>query len=149
MYILLFLSFVLVSIIVIMLVMLLKNNRKRQPQVQENSIDRRQAYRLYVNNKMCNIQPLYSSTRGAAIICDISTTGIRIETKSDSLTLKSLLLIYFTLEDETFLLEGMVKRKQTVASNRDQYGIKFIFLNPAMEENLQKKLTSLSRKIAQ
>ncbi|MFJ5716447.1 PilZ domain-containing protein [Neobacillus sp. NPDC093127] len=149
MYILLALSFVLVIIIATMLVMMLRNNRKRKPQAQENSIDRRQAYRLYINNKMCNVQPLYSSSREAALICDISTTGIRIETKSDSLTLKSLLLIYFTLEEETFLLEGMVKRKQTVAINRDQYGIKFIFINPAMEENLQKKLTSLTRKIAQ
>ncbi|MFZ7944677.1 PilZ domain-containing protein [Neobacillus sp. 19] len=149
MYILLALSLVLILIIAMMLVMNMKNTRKTKTDTQTQSIERRQAYRLYVNNKMCNIQPLYSSSREAAMICDISASGIRIETKPDSLALKSLLLIYFTLGDETFLIEGMVKRNQSVASNRDQYGIKFIFLNSGMEDKLQKKLTSFMRKAAQ
>jgi hypothetical protein len=138
------LLFVLIPIIVYF-----TTRRKEIKPTQEDRIDRRQAYRLHVKNKMCNIQPLFSSSRDNAIICDISSTGIRIETKADSLTVKALLLIYFYLDEESFIIEGIVKRKQSIGPGRDQYGIKFIFLNETMQKSLQNKLNIITKKIAQ
>lgn len=120
-----------------------KNQRK-----PEDIKNRRSAYRLHVKNKACNIQPLFSNSKQTAAIRDISASGIRIET-SDSLTEKSLLLIYFHLDDETFIVEGLVKRKQPTTPHSAEYGIKFINLTAKMEENLHKKLWSMNKKIAQ
>jgi c-di-GMP-binding flagellar brake protein YcgR len=134
--------------IAIIVIFFVTTQGKKQNEAPER-IDRRKAYRLHVKNKVCNIQPLFSSSREPAVICDISATGIRIETKANSLADKSLLLIYFHLDDETFIVEGIVKRKQSLNPNRDQYGVKFIFLNDSMEETLHKKITKLNRQMAQ
>jgi hypothetical protein len=138
-----------IIIILISLFTIIKRKKNRNNDTLSLSPNRREAFRLKFNNTFCDFQPLVSDSRQIGSIRDISSGGIRIEAKTDDLLVKSLLMLYFELQDETFIFEGMVKWKRNIGPNRFQYGVKFINV-PTYEMNrLHMKLRIIKQRQAQ
>lgn len=145
----LYYSLIALMIILILLFIIFKRKKSRNMLETSLSPNRRESFRLKFNNTFCDFQPLVSHSRQIGSIRDISSGGIRIETKTDDLCEKSLLMLYFELQDETFIFEGFVKWKRTIGPNRYQYGIKFINV-PTYEMNrLHMKLRIIKQREAQ
>ncbi|WP_284036447.1 PilZ domain-containing protein [Neobacillus sp. 114] len=140
----------LIAIIVLFLLfIILRRTKARHPDESVLSPNRRESFRLKFNNTFCDFQPLLSDSRQIGSIRDISSDGIRIEAKTDDLCEKSLLMLYFELQDETFIFEGIVKWKRNIGQNCYQYGIKFINV-PTYEQNrLHMKLRIIKNREAQ
>jgi hypothetical protein len=125
-----------IAIIIVLIILFIMVKRKKSRNFEDFSLspNRREAFRLKFNNTFCDFQPLVSPSRQIGSIRDISSGGIRIETKTDDLLVKSLMMLYFELQDETFIFEGIVKWKRNIGPNRYQYGIKFMNV-PTYEQN--------------
>lgn len=142
-------SFIGIILVLILLLIIFIRKKSRNPFAQALTPNRRESFRLKFNHTFCDFQPLISRSRQIGSIRDLSSRGIRIETKTDQLTEKSLLMLYFELQDETFIFEGIVKWKRKIGPNHFQYGIKFINV-PIYEENrLHMKLRIIRNREAQ
>ncbi|MCM3693259.1 PilZ domain-containing protein [Neobacillus niacini] len=140
-----------IAIIIVLLLLFIMDKRKKSRNFKDVSLspNRRESFRLKFNNTFCDFQPLVSPSRQIGSIRDLSSGGIRIETQTDDLLVKSLMMLYFELQDETFIFEGFVKWKRNIGPNRFQYGIKFINV-PTYEQNrLHMKLRILKQQQAQ
>ena len=112
---------------------------------EELPTNRRENFRLKFNNSYCNFHPLVTSIKQLGSIQDLSPSGIRIETSTDELSRGSLLMLYFEINDETFIFEGIVKRKRSLAPNLNQYGIKFINSTVSQRDRLYRILRTVER----
>ncbi|MBM4764117.1 PilZ domain-containing protein [Bacillus sp. B15-48] len=138
------------SIIVVLILLyffkILKNNQSAgDSALTKLSNNRREHFRLKFNDTFCNFQPLVTPSNHLGAIRDISAGGIRIETSTNELDKGSLLMLYFEINNETFIFEGIVKRKVEIAPNVIQYGVKFISSTIAQQDKLYRKLRALER----
>jgi hypothetical protein len=136
-------------IIIVIILIMVKRKKTRNSENYSLSPNRREVFRLKFNNTFCDFQPLVSTSRQIGSIRDISSGGIRIETKTDDLSVKSLLMLYFELQDETFIFEGIIKWKRNIGPNRYQYGIKFMHVPTFDQNRLHMKLRILKERNAQ
>jgi hypothetical protein len=128
--------YAIIAIIIVLIILFIIVKRKKSRNFEDFSLspNRREAFRLKFNNTFCDFQPLVSPARQIGSIRDLSPGGIRIESNTEDLLVKSLLMLYFELQDETFIFEGIVKWKRKIGPNQFQYGIKFIKA-PIYEQN--------------
>jgi hypothetical protein len=137
-----------IMVVIILFIMFIRKKSSNKVDISLSS-NRRESFRLKFNNTFCDFQPLVSNSRQIGSVRDISSGGIRIETKTEELSAKSLMMLYFELQDEIFIFEGFVKWKRNIGPNRFQYGIKFINV-PTYEQNrLHMKLRILKQQQAQ
>jgi PilZ domain len=137
----------LIVIIIFLLVLFMLVSRRKAINLKPAafSTNRRGAFRLKFNQTFCDFHPLISNSKQVGFIRDISSGGIRIEAQTKDLSVKSLVMLYFELQDETFIFEGMVRWKRKLGATNCQYGIKFINVPKHEQQRLLHKLHRIKR----